>query len=143
MRTAHFNRITPVALADSINSFCGKALQITEGITTGTNTDLLYEVSDIRAWAYLGLYFSNKLKAAVEYQKYLDTNDINFHSNAIKWLEKSAENWNDVVKVTREVYDPVPLLHYNYTNREYFHWSEMQKEVTAELEWLKSQIQRN
>jgi hypothetical protein len=131
-------KVTPIQLADSMNSFCRAALKEVEKVKPESNGDLLYEVSDIRTWAYLGLYFSNKLRAAIEYQKYRDSGDIHSHTNAVAWLEQAVENWRKVVEITEPIYKPMPLIHYNANNREYFHWSKVEAEVQEELKWLRS-----
>ncbi len=51
-------KISPIELADSIDLFCLKAIAGVENMNTKDNNDLLYEVSDIRTWAHLGMYFS-------------------------------------------------------------------------------------
>jgi hypothetical protein len=132
-------KITPIELSDSIHSFCQKALDMVQAIKPGNNTDLLYEISDIKAWAYLGLYFSDKLKSAVEYQKYITTSNTDFHEKAVVHLEHATEKWQQLVKVTQPVYQPVPLMHYTHTGgNEHFHWSKLENEVNEELAWLKS-----
>ncbi len=132
-------KITPIALADSIDSFCGKALKDVEHISTKSNTDLLYEVSDIQTWAHLGMYFSTKLRAAVAYQQYKDSGKKQFKEESVKWLEKATSEWHRVVEITTPVYKPMPLQHLERNNNEYFHWSKIEPEVQAELEWLKQQ----
>ncbi len=136
-------RITPFELADSIDSFCLKALELVANINTENNVDLLYEVSDIKTWANLGMYFSTKLRAAIEYQKFLNTNDQSHYQQAVQLLELATTKWDNVVEITTPVYEPVPLMHFTLarTFRETgdkFHWSIVAKEVEAELEWLKS-----
>lgn len=132
-------KITPLQLADSVETFCLKALADVENIEPGKNTDLLYEVADIRAWSHLGLYFSGKLRAAVNYQKYVNTGEKEFHQKAVQNLEKAAENWRELVTITEPVYQPMSLMHYTHNGgNRYFHWSMVEKEVIDELEWLKN-----
>jgi hypothetical protein len=132
-------KITPLQLADSVETFCLNALAETEKIESGKNTDLLYEVADIKACSHLGLYFSAKLRAAVDYQKYLNTGEKEFHQKAVQNLEKAAENWRELVIITEPVYQPMPLMHYTHNGgNKYFHWSVVEKEVIEELEWLKN-----
>jgi hypothetical protein len=131
-------KLTPVELADSIHSFCTGALETMNAVDASGNTDLLYEVSDIKAWAYLGLYFSNKLKAAVEYQHYVETGQTGNHVNAVQFLETAVDNWRHLVQVTEPVYQPVPLMHYTHSGgNKHFHWADVEGEVTEELNWLK------
>ncbi len=130
-------KITPLALADSLDSFCGRAIEEVKNIYPNNNNDLLYEVSDIRTWAHLGMYLSNKFRAAVAYQKFLDDGNKEFHKKAVDWLEKANNHWYEVVKITTPIYDPMPLQHYSWEDDKNFHWSKVEKQVTEELEWLK------
>ena len=132
-------KITPIQLADSLFNFCNKALKEVENMDPKENVDLLYEKSDIQAWAYLGLYFSDKLKSAVAYHQYVTSKDKEFHQEAISFLEKATKNWSHLVEVTKPVYKPVPIEHKGYrVDSNLFHWSIIQDEVEAELEWLKT-----
>jgi len=135
-------KISPFYLADSLESACNKALKSVRGIKTDDNVDLLYEVSDIKAWANLGIYFSNKLRAAVEYRRFKTSNDEKDLKKAIGWLTKASASWSELVEVTTPVYKPVPLTHFCENAPEYaetyFHWSIVEKEVNAELDWLKT-----
>ncbi len=130
-------KITPVNLADSIDVFCNEALTELKNISAEGNNDLLYEISDIRTWANLGLYFSNKLHAAVQFQKYLDSGDKTALNLAIEWLTKANGNWHQAVVITQPIYKPMPLQHYERNDNEYFHWSKVETEVMEELESLK------
>ncbi len=134
--------ISPYHLADSVEAFCNQALKEANIIHPGKNVDLLYEVSDIKAWANLGLYFSNKLRAAVEYKRFKNSNNKKDLDKAIEWLTKATDNWYALVEITRPVYQPVPLTHFCENAPEfeelYFHWSIVEEQVKAELEWLKS-----
>jgi hypothetical protein len=137
------DKISPIHLADSVESFCNQALSDVKKIKPGKNVDLLYEVSDIKAWAHLGLYFSNKMRAAVEYKRYKTSNDKKDLDKAIEWLTKASADWSKLVEVTTPVYEPVPLTHFCENDPEYsedlFHWSKVEKEVNEELDWLKNQ----
>ena len=129
-------------MADSVETFCHYTIDKIEGVYTEGNTDLLYEVADIKAWSHLGMYFANKLRAAVEYQKYLNTQKIENLNSSIQWLEKATANWHELVLVTEEVYEPVPLMHATFRKGdEFFHWSKIEEQVIEELNWLKDMIE--
>jgi hypothetical protein len=136
------NIITPLHLADSLETECKQALKAISTVVTSKNTDLLYEVSDIKAWAYLGYYFSNKLRAAVAYKRFKQSNKKENLDQAIAFLTTATANWHDLVLVTSPVYKPVPLAHFAENDSQFndvnFHWSIVEKEVVAELDWLKS-----
>lgn len=136
---AAHGKVSPIQLADSMQTFCNKVLALTDPMVTGKNIDLLYEVSDLKAWAHLGLYFSHKLRAAIDYRKFIQTGNRDHHQNAVAWLEKATASWRDLVEVTQPVYRPMPLMHYTHDRGgEYFHWANLESEVLEELNWLKS-----
>ena len=133
------DKITPVQLADSIFSFCTQALKEVEPIDPKENVDLIHEKTDIQAWAYLGLYFSNKLKSAISYQEFINFKDNKYLQESILWLEKASNDWDKLVEVTKPVYKPVPIPHKGYrVDSNLFHWSIVQEEVEEELNWLKT-----
>ncbi len=131
-------KITPIELADSLDSFCMKALEEVENIITANNNDLLYEVSDIKTWAHLGMYLSNKLRAAIEYQRFLNDGNKDALQGSVHWLERATQHWQDVVEITTPIYDPMPLQHYERNGDIPFHWSLVEEEVLEELKWLKN-----
>ncbi len=131
-------KVSPIELADSMDSFCASALLEMEKIDTAGKNDLRYEVADIAAWANLGLYFSHKLRAATEYQQFLNSRDKEHYLNSVKWLEGATSYWRKLVEITKPIYIPMPLQHYERNDHKYFHWSEVEAEVVEELRWLKS-----
>ena len=138
-RTPQPGELTPPALADSLEMLCTAALQLVEPVSPDNNTDLLYEVSDIRAWAHLGLYFAYKLRAATAYQQYRNTEATAALEEAIAQLETATEHWRQLVAVTTPVYEPMPLQHYERNDHQLFHWSVVGEEVEGELEWVRSE----
>jgi hypothetical protein len=132
-------KISPFMLADSVEVFCNKTLSDINDIQPGNNVDLLYEIVDIKAWANLGVYFSNKLRAAVEYKRFLKSGDEKDLQKAIVWLTAATGFWHNLVEVTNPVYQPVLLTHlmWNENGRD-FHWSIIEEQVREELNWLKN-----
>ncbi len=135
-------KISPFHLADSLETICNEVLKNADALQIGKNVDLRYEVADMKAWANLGLYFSNKLRAAVEYKRYDTSKDKKDLDKAIAWLTKATANWRSLVEVTTPVYKPVELTHFCENEEEAkdqdFHWSIVEKQVIEELNWLKS-----
>ncbi len=121
--------IDPIQLSDSLEFICQTALDEILVIDPESHTDLLYEVSDIKIWAHLGLYFSLKLKAAVYHEK-------QNLEKVLQYLERSQEVWKQLVEITTPVYDPVPLVHYNRSDREKFHWSNWEADIAREIQEL-------
>ena len=128
--------ISPAHLADSLDCLCQSALNEVKDIDPSGNTDLLYEVTDIQAWSYLGKYFANKLRAAIRYRLYQRTGDKAHLSEVAGLLQKAARDWRMLVQLTEPVYKPVPLTHMSESGRESacFHWSIIEDQVLAECD---------
>jgi len=136
--TSVTGKISPLALADSLEVFCRDAMEMVQSIDTAGNVDLRYEVSDINTWANLGICFANRLRAAVEYQKFSMSGNALDKAKSVELLEKSLDNWKEVVRITQTVYKPVPLVHMNSNDNALFHWSVFQKDIEEEIEKLKA-----
>lgn len=137
---ASSGKITPIEMADSIESFCNRAIDLVNDMNVSNDVNLMYEKTDILTWANLGLYLGNKLRAAVDYQKFVNTGSQESHSQTVEHLHKATKNWEEVVALTEDVYKETPLQHYNRNEDKYFHWSKVYTEVKEELDWLKNEV---
>jgi hypothetical protein len=137
------DKVTPPLLVKLLRQDCNKALKLVEDIDTKGNTALMYEVSDIRTWAYLGLHLAEKIEGAMELQKfYLNGNEKN-RKESIKHLESALANWDKVIEITRPIYKDMPLAHYNGSSynrndNNLFHWSRIRPEVAFDIEIAKT-----
>lgn len=134
------DRISLAQQPDSLNSFCNKSLKEIAPVKTELDGNFNYEGVDIRAWSFLGLYFSDKFKSALAYQRFKKSSELDGLNDVILWLQKAAKKWSKLVTITKHIYEPVPIEHKGYrTNSNLFHWSIIEEEIFAELELLKSQ----
>jgi hypothetical protein len=122
-------KITPLQLASALEADNEKALSIVNGITT-TDETLKCEMDDVKAWAYLGLYFAKKIRTAVALNQ-------NIKDKAILNITEAQNYWRELVKVTDEHIQPSHLSIYKESKN--FHWKDYQDEVDAEVEWVKGQ----
>jgi hypothetical protein len=133
------DKITPPVLVKMLNKDCLRALKLVRSIDTENNASLMYEVSDIRTWANLGLHLAEKLEGAMELQQfYLDGNEKN-REESIKHLENALGYWDKVIEITRPIYKDMPLTHYNGSSynrndKNLFHWSRIRPEVAFDIE---------
>lgn len=58
-------KITPSELAIMLIDDCNKALGLVKDIDVTGNNDLMYEVADVKTWANMGLFFSEKILGAI------------------------------------------------------------------------------
>lgn len=136
------NKITPLMLADMLEKDCKRALTLVVDIEAGTDRALLYEVADIRAWANLGLHFSDKLRGAVALQLYRIRGNEKDKQEAIAQLKSALFRWDHVITITRPLYRDMPLVHYSEQDGKpwqqndhlRFHWQLIRPDVAKDVE---------
>ncbi len=143
-------KITPPILAKMLEQDCSKALELVKNIKTSGNISLLYEVADIKVWAYLGLHLAEKIKGAVALQTYrLKGGEVN-KQIAVKHLENALRFWETVAGITGPIYNDMPLVHYSEQNGErskenanlLFHWQRLTPDVARDVAMAKSEAKR-
>ncbi len=106
------HKITPVQLADELEKNGNGALQLLRSIDTKKPT-LIHEIDDIRTWAYLSLYFSEKLRGGTALQKFRRFGNAEEQKESVRHLTAALAHWNDVVAITSRYIDEIPLMHLN------------------------------
>jgi hypothetical protein len=139
-------KTTPLMLADMLDKDCNKALELVKDINTSKNTALMFEVADIKTWANLGLNLAEKMRGGVALQTYRIKGGEENKQNAVAHLEKALHYWNEVVKITRPIYNDMPLTHMmdqggkswkdNYYDK--FHWALITPQVAADVDVAKN-----
>ncbi|MEX0844906.1 MAG: hypothetical protein WD022_06475 [Balneolaceae bacterium] len=135
--------ITPPVLISMLEEDCQQALELVKNIDTSDDASLMYEVSDVKTWANLGLHFAEKLKGAIALQTYRLAGDENNKQNAISHLEKALGYWDEVIGITRPIYKDMPLTHYmgggfERDDEKLFHWEHIRPEVAEDIEIAKN-----
>ena len=122
-------KLTPMQQAAILEKDNQQALDIVNGITTSNET-LKCEIEDVKAWAYLGLYFAKKIRTAVALNQ-------NKKTEAVGYITEAQQYWRDLVTVTDEHIQSSHLAIFRDTRN--FHWKNYQDEVDAEVDWVKNQ----
>lgn len=139
-------KITPLILAKMLETDCQKALQLVQSINTSANRSLLYEVADVKVWANLGLHLAEKLKGAVALQTYRTTGQEARKQEAIQHLKAALRYWDEVVAITRPLYNDMPLVHlteqkghtWAENNKLRFHWEKLRPAVAKDVELVEN-----
>ena len=87
--------ISPLALADSLESITSRISELLVSIR-GKKTispTLDCELSDIEAWGWYAYYFADKLRAGVEFAKFLTTRDEALRKISLAYLENGVNHW--------------------------------------------------
>jgi hypothetical protein len=137
------DKVTPPVLVKMLNTDCRKALKLVNGIDITGNISLMYEVSDVKAWANLGLHLSEKLEGAMDLQRFISGGDEENRKKAVEHLEKALAYWDKVIEITRPIYRDMPLTHYNGSSynrndNNMFHWALVRDEVANDIEIAKN-----
>jgi len=143
---AHFGgKLTPRMVAGFLEEDCLKALELVQNINIKDDKALLYEVADIKAWAYIGLHFAEKVRGGVALATYRIRGDEHNKKDAIMHLEKALTYWDSVIAITRPLYKDMPLVHLSQqggkeTKENFyktFHWEKLRPDVARDIEIAK------
>jgi hypothetical protein len=118
-------KVTPLQLANALETDNQQALAIVNSITT-TNETLKCEIEDVKAWANLGIYFAKKIRAAVALNQ-------NRKEEALNYITEAQQYWRNLVAVTDAHIQPSHLA----ITEGNFHWKDFQDEVDAEIDWVR------
>lgn len=139
------NKVTPPVLIDRLEQDCKEALVLVKDIQTSGNPALPFEVADVKTWAFMGLHFAEKLRGAVALQTYRTSGGEEYKQAAIKHLENALAYWDEVVRITRPLYNDMPLVHLSEQggvrseeNKHLtFHWEKLRSDVAKDVETAK------
>lgn len=133
------HKITPVVLIDALEKDNREALSLVEKVNTEKSASLMYEVADVKIWAYLGLHLAEKLKGAIALQTYRLTGEVEKKQEAVAHLRKALEFWDEVIAISRPIYKDMRLTHYNHNffdanEDNLFHWALIRDEVEHDIQ---------
>ncbi|MDG5767622.1 hypothetical protein QA596_09115 [Balneolales bacterium ANBcel1] len=142
-KTFDDDAVTPPVLIQKLEEDNHRALEMVADIDTDGNASLLYEVSDVKTWANLGLHFAEKLKGAIALQTFRTHGDESQRQKAIEHLENALGYWDIVVDITRPLYKDMHLVHYMggsflRDDERLFHWEHIRPEVAEDVEIARS-----
>jgi hypothetical protein len=140
------DRITPPRLATLLERDNNAALALVRSIDIDQDTALVYEVADVRAWAYLGLHLAEKLRGATALQIFRASGAARDRQRAIAHLQKALGYWDQLIAVTRPLYADMKLTHYNGNSfdtnpNNLFHWARIRQDVARDVEVARRQSQ--
>lgn len=134
--------VTPLSLADASERDSRAALALLDKVrrsVTSFSGALECEVLDVSAWAHLGLYFAEKLRAGVALETFRRTGDTLEQRRAVATLERAAAHWDDVIAATAAHYMPTPHVFMEDRRligglRDGFSWAALRDQVQRDVE---------
>lgn len=139
-------KITPPVLAAMLKEDCSKALELVRDVSTKADKALMYEAADIKAWAYLGLHFSEKIKAGVALQTYRTKGGEENKRMALQHANAALRHWDELIALTQPLYNDMPLVHLSEQDGKSwkenykltFHWEKLRGDVMKDVELIKA-----
>lgn len=97
-------RLTPLQVADAIARSADDGMRDVAGVSGGPNRELRLTVSDIRATAWLGRYYSEKIRGAVSLYRFQKTGDRVDYDEARRHLQAAASHWREYALLWSQQY---------------------------------------
>ncbi|MEJ7767846.1 MAG: DUF1080 domain-containing protein [Chitinophagaceae bacterium] len=120
--------VTPLMLADSLEKESSSVRRLIEPLRVGASQAIACELDDLEAWAYLCVYFADKLRAGVSLRYYRLSRDKVHQEKAVKLLTNCLSYWKKISTITAAHYKEVPYLEgyvsplNAYKDARYFSW---------------------
>jgi hypothetical protein len=108
-------RLTPLAVADQLARHADQGLQSVARLSPGTNKELRHTLGDIRAMAWLGRYYAEKIRGAVDLYRYQKGSDARDHQNARVHLQAASSHWREYAAIWSSQYVPQVLTRMGLT----------------------------
>ncbi len=103
------NRLTPLDLANNLETNAVDALAAISGLNASSNNDLRETIGDVTAMAALGRYYADKLRGAVELRRAQTTSGAvaqSHRNNAKTHLFNSSNHWKTYATEWSKLYKP-------------------------------------
>jgi hypothetical protein len=127
-------RVTPPRLADDLDKDGKATLELLRSIPAGPAT-LQCEIDDARAWAWLSVYFADKLRGAVAVASWRATRNEAEQTKAVSALEQAARSWEEVVRITQAHFaGQPPLIHLQRLKQRTFSWENYREDVQRDIQ---------
>lgn len=133
---------TPDIVANEVKENSLKAISLIKNYKIKKNSPVKYEIADIKVWANLGLFFFEKVNAAIQLQTFCTTGKDENKMKAIEHLKNALHFWDEIISITKPIYNEMPLVHYSEQDGKSwqendhlrFHWEYLRADVLKDIE---------
>jgi hypothetical protein len=109
--------ISPPQVADELRADATRALDLLNAMpSAGTNKELRLTLGDLRAMAYLGDYYADKIMGATELAAFAAMHDAQRQTEAVGHLQSALENWKKYSATATLKYRPQLLTRVGYVD---------------------------
>lgn len=131
----------PLQLADSLENEALETIELINTIKTEPGP-IDYEIADIRAWAYLGLYYAEKIRGGTALEYFRQTDEKEYQEEAVAHLIEALEHWKSLAEVTGEVMQPIQNAKFTHLSEPIkYSWSDLIEYVEHDIEIARRNIQ--
>jgi hypothetical protein len=117
MQGAPLTGITPPQVADQLRADATEALKLLDAMPSpGSDKELRLTLGDLRAMAYLGDYYADKIMGATELAAYGATHDVQRHASSVHYLQSAVEDWKRYTAIATRQYRPQLLTRVGYVD---------------------------
>jgi hypothetical protein len=137
------HKLTPMVLAVSLEKNGRRIIKLIEPLRKKASPALSCELDDLEAWAWLSLYFSDKLRAGVALQHYRVVKNESQRLQAVRLLTICLSYWEKLSAITSSHYKEVPYIEgYRsplnaFKDARYFSWSKYLPQVRRDIQLAK------
>jgi len=133
--------ITPLQVADALETDARTTLQLLEALPqTATNKELRLTIGDLKAMAYLGNYYAEKIRGAADLALFDRSGQAGQRDSAVRHLDAALDHWRRYAGVATSQYRPQLLTRVGYLDL-----NGLIENVTADItlakEWKPGTIQ--
>ncbi len=132
-----FDGITPMEVADRLDALAQKSLDGVDELEASgeAGKELAATLNDIRAMAYLGRYYGDKIRGAAQVAVFrADPSRDEHKQRAIQYLTEAVQDWEAYAKVASSAYQPQL-----YSRTHYLDWWKIRDDVANEVEVIRNE----
>jgi hypothetical protein len=116
-RNALPSGITPLQVAAQLRLYASQALKLLDTMPpAGANKELRQTMGDLRAMAYLGDYYADKIMGATELAAFEAYGDQKSKESSVQYLRSAVKDWKKYAAIATRQYRPQLLTRIGYVD---------------------------
>jgi hypothetical protein len=109
--------ITPPQVAHQLRENATQALTLLDAMPSpGADKELRLTLGDLRAMAYLGDYYADKIMGATELAAFMATHDAQRRASSVRYLQSAVNDWKQYAATASQQYRPQLLTRVGYVD---------------------------
>ena len=109
--------ITPLQVAAQLRTDATDALKLLDAMPgPGSDKELRLTVGDLRAMAYLGNYYADKIMGATELAAFGASQDAERRASSVRYLQAAVDDWKHYAATATQQYRPQLLTRVGYVD---------------------------